>query len=351
LIFLVMSFLGFSAETGTNLNNLAPEFFSLSITILILDALYRYRADQQDKKRIMKQLASYINDSALDAWRIAGDLGWTSSGVLNNIDLSGANLSGIVLVNALLNGVNLTGANLSKSNLGAAFYAKGASETSVAWSESDTKAASLIKAEMKAVNLEGSSLFRTNLEGADLWGANLRNADMYETNLKETNLMYADFTGSMLTNVNFDGAKYNSGTVWPKDFHIPEKAVDIDKIVCLIACPDNIQALEGVKLARQHGLFDDRIYFQNSSFIGANLEKANLSHTLLFSIDFSKANLTFANFEESDLRACNLQGANLLGACLRGAKFKLTEYDSETIWPEGFDPRKTDAVYVELKLT
>lgn len=42
-----------------------------------------------------------------------------------------------------------------------------------------------------------------------------------------------------------------------------------------------------------------------------------------------------------------LQGANLVGTNLQGAKLEGAEYDTNTIFPEGFDPAKNGPTFQE----
>ena len=61
----------------------------------------------------------------------------------------------------------------------------------------------------------------------------------------------------------------------------------------------------------------------SGGLIGADLRGSNLN----------AANLSLAYLSEANLENANLSEAHLDGADLRGAK-----YNSETMWPEGFDP-------------
>jgi hypothetical protein len=58
--------------------------------------------------------------------------------------------------------------------------------------------------------------------------------------------------------------------------------------------------------------------------------------------DLAGAFLSDADLSDTDLRGVDLRGADLDGAWLRGAR-----YDAETRWPEGFDPKKRGAAFVE----
>ena len=101
----------------------------------------------------------------------------------NDVDMSGALLSGANLSYADLHGALLSGANLRYVNLHGA-------------------------------NLSKANLSEANLLYADLHDANLRYADLSEANLSEANLLYADLceadlSGADLSGANLHGANLN----------------------------------------------------------------------------------------------------------------------------------------------
>ena len=79
----------------------------------------------------------------------------------------------------------------------------------------------------------------------------------------------------------------------------------------------------------------------------ANLTDANLDSADLRGADLHNANLKGADLREADLREANLFGANLGRADLRVANLSDATYNTETMWPEGFDPVAAGAVLVE----
>lgn len=113
---------------------------------------------------------------------------------------------------------------------------------------------------------------------------------------------------------------------------------------------------------------------RHKSWSGTRLEGADLSHVSAEGIVLQRANLKWAtihraNLDRSDLRGACLQYADLLGSILqnvdlrsanlrnarleavdfRGARLSGADvngsiYDSNTRWPEGFDPQKHGAV-------
>ena len=70
--------------------------------------------------------------------------------------------------------------------------------------------------------------------------------------------------------------------------------------------------------------------------IGADLSRADLRYA-----DLSNAYLSFAYLSNADLSNADLRDANLYGAYVRDDK-----YNSETKFPEGFNPEEHDMIKV-----
>jgi len=91
---------------------------------------------------------------------------WREENPDESIDLSEADLRGIVLAKVNLKGANLKQAKLQFSNLAGA--------------------------SMEGANLEQARLQEVNLQGAQLENANLKKCNLMESNLQSTNLQNAD---------------------------------------------------------------------------------------------------------------------------------------------------------------
>ena len=76
----------------------------------------------------------------------------------------------------------------------------------------------------------------------------------------------------------------------------------------------------------------------------ANLRRASLRGTDLNGADLRHADLTGADLTGADLRGAQLAGANLRHADLVPFAMHRATYDTETIWPRGFDPVAHGAV-------
>ena len=77
---------------------------------------------------------------------------------------------------------------------------------------------------------------------------------------------------------------------------------------------------------------------------GAFLRRANLFGADLSWSHLSEADLSGANLGEADLSGTNLGEADLSGAELFGAVLRWAKYDSQTIWPYGFDYINSGAI-------
>jgi len=99
----------------------------------------------------------------------------------------------------------------------------------------------------------------------------------------------------------------------------------------------------------------DRASLRRAKLGGAILNRSSLKGTVLSGADLRDSDLRGADLNGADLRACDrtskviptqlagakLHGANLTNAKLDGADLTLVEYDGDTTWPAGFDPKQS----------
>ena len=55
-------------------------------------------------------------------------------------------------------------------------------------------------------------------------------------------------------------------------------------------------------------------------------------------------NLKNAKFVQTNLKGADVRNSDLREVHLSGANFKDSIYNEQTIWPEGFDPKKAGAI-------
>ncbi len=101
------------------------------------------------------------------------------------INLSGANLSHANLRGKTINGVNLANANLSGANLTGAKF---------------------VGASLKAAHLDNAQLDKTTFDKCDLSGASIQRASVISASFTSANLERTDFSNSNLTGSNFSYA-------------------------------------------------------------------------------------------------------------------------------------------------
>ena len=129
---------------------------------------------------------------------------------MDSINLSGANLSKVVLGYANLIEANLSEANLSEADL------IGATLTSAILSGADLSMAKCIsavfadanfsKTNLNGVNFNFANLSKVNLHGANLSGAFLNGANLMGTDLSEANLTAAELRAANVSYANLNGA-------------------------------------------------------------------------------------------------------------------------------------------------
>ena len=182
---------GIIEQDGVNIlpgSNLDKALICLEILRSLLAIIER---EKEQKRR--KKVTIDLNEVDLSGV----DLSWSNLTEvdLTGHDLSGADLSGANLSRSNLTGVDLSGANLSGTNL-----------TEVL----------LAGVDLSGANLSGTNLRRSDLAGADLSGADLSGADLIEVNLTGADLSDADLSeanlfGAFLTGVDLSEAKTTFG--------------------------------------------------------------------------------------------------------------------------------------------
>ncbi|MBD1872027.1 pentapeptide repeat-containing protein [Nodosilinea sp. FACHB-131] len=250
------------------------------------------------------------------------------SGNLNQVDLSGTNLSYIiespdaftmVLEQQNLAGITwrnavLSGARMRKAKLFDA-GADGHEDTFDDWttdfSGSDLTEVSLVAAHLRYTVFRNTSLLRANLSNsfatyADFSGANASSAwfiaaDVSHGKFDRTSLVGADLTDANLTQTSLVDARlrqaYLAGAT-----------------------------LTSADLTRAD-LADANL--SEANLTSANLRQANITHSSLQGADLSQANLEGANLEGANLEGAVLAKANLAGVNLAGARFFTPERSQE----------------------
>jgi len=157
-------------------SNAGTELISIALTVLIIDQLYQRRAGREEIKRLLREVSSKDNATALRAVEELRDRGLIAKGILAGADLKYANLEDVILADADLSGAYLTFANLDEADL-------------------------------RNVNLSGAILRQCNLQRALLLNANLTDAKLLEADLRNANLNGAILKGANLAGATLEGAR------------------------------------------------------------------------------------------------------------------------------------------------
>jgi uncharacterized protein YjbI with pentapeptide repeats len=187
--------------------NLGTELIGLAVTVLIIDSLYRQLQENQVKAKLIRDLSTTDNVSALKAVRELKENGWLSDGTLRGADLSTANLQGAHLVKAKLDGARLQGANF-----------KGSILISV----------SMKGADLRNIDLDESIILDSNFSEVDLWAGKFNNSKLGKVNFEKSHLVGVSFKGAKIKDCNFQESRYGLSTRWPEAFD-PKAVGAIDR--------------------------------------------------------------------------------------------------------------------------
>jgi uncharacterized protein YjbI with pentapeptide repeats len=190
----------FATDAGYG-TNLYTEALGVLVTIAVLDRFARQREIDQLKQRLVREVGSRDNSTAVSAIDWMRHEGWLEgeNGLLKGADLSRANLENADFGNK----ANLEGANLQETNL------SGVKLPEANLTNANLQQANLTSSELQKINLTNGKLLKANLTEANLTIANLRQA-----NLCKANLTGAELVGANLANVNLSLAELESSELF-----------------------------------------------------------------------------------------------------------------------------------------
>lgn len=274
------------------LTNLFTEGLSIAITVGIIEYIRRRNAENELKKRLIRQAGSVNHQIAINAIEELRENQWLTTDDPEQL-LVGANMFKAKLMDALLVKANLEGANLFNANL------------------------------------SGAWLFNANLSGAHLQGVNLEGAILGEANLSEAYLLNANLSGAYLEVANLSGARLQEAN--------------------LSGAALSLANLSGAWLERANL---SEAWLEGANLSGAWLVDTNLSGTSLWDTNLTEANLFRANLEGSLLWRPNLKGGGLSVANLKGAILEGATLPDGTPYSDDVDlGRFTDGNHPDFKAT
>ncbi len=187
--------------------NLATELMGGVLTFFVFQFVLDKRDEDSLKARLIREMGSSDNATALRAVEELRAHGWLYDGSLIGADLDSANLE-----NVNLEKVNLLSSWLAYANL----------------QDAKLMNANLQKADMRGANLQNANLINANLQNANLWGANLQMAGLTDANLNKANLEHSNLQEARLGDANLQNVNLRE-TVFDEKTELPDSKLVEDE--------------------------------------------------------------------------------------------------------------------------
>ncbi len=287
---------------------------------------------------------------------------------LDNLDLTGIDLSECVLTgaflrNSILEKANLAGADLSGADLKDAILTdadmskckmtgadlSGVSASRIKAKEADLTSAGFQMADLSKADLSGAILTKAMLEEADLEGACLKGslchkvsgnnvrftgADLSDVDMTDSILVKADLRESIINKTIFNGADLKEA-----DFS-GAKGGGISfaraKMVGTRAGEDTVLKRTGFTNADLTASSWQDCSFEECSFVDAVLDDALFVKCRFDGSNFSNASAKRSCFDYSDLSNTNMTGVNLFNASLRKAVLVRSDLSNSNLFSVEF---------------
>lgn len=180
----------YPGRIGDVLLNLGTEMIGIVITVAIINRIYDQGTKEALKAKLIRQMGSQDNASALQAVTELDAHGWVQDGSLTKQSFYKANLSEAHLNNALLEECVFTETNFQKTAL---------------------FGANLRGARFQGTNLSEARLVRADLQGAYFFNSIVENTIMQRINLKETSISDEQLASvlSLMAATMPNGERYN----------------------------------------------------------------------------------------------------------------------------------------------
>ncbi|WP_434524140.1 pentapeptide repeat-containing protein [Photorhabdus asymbiotica] len=219
--------------------------------------------------------------------------GCKSSGgqpVLNRLKAPGANFSGALLPSVIMENADLSQANLVN------------------------------------VDLSGASLASCNFTGAIMTLVNLQNTTLQTSNFSQATLVGTDFTGANINHVNFSGANLTNARLSLTTGYSQLNLSDSTLLATVLTGMDLVDATITAKTnftqAQMDGVNLSKQKLDQVVFLMASMKKVNLDYTSLNGAVLVGANLAGATvLGNVSLVGANLSNASLANVDLTGAQF------------------------------
>jgi uncharacterized protein YjbI with pentapeptide repeats len=207
----------------------------------------------------------------------------------------------------------------------------------------DLSGAQLTGVDFSYIELKNADLSRANLQDTDFSYAKLVNIDFRGADLSNSNFRYAklincDLSGAMIDNVNFEHTDFKAGTKtstldfstantkWAKfqNANMPNdiQQTQVTTPVTQRAINPNLNQFEGTPKERDYSYTN----LNSLKFVGKDLRQANYRYAKLNNFDFSNADLRGADFSNANLKNVKFTGANLEGANFTYSDLQETDF-------------------------
>ncbi|MCW7760679.1 pentapeptide repeat-containing protein [Photorhabdus luminescens] len=219
--------------------------------------------------------------------------GCKSSGgqpVLNRLKAPGANFSGALLPSVIMENADLSQANLVN------------------------------------VDLSGASLASCNFTGAIMTLVNLQNTTLQTSNFSQATLVGTDFTGANINHVNFSGANLTNAwlslTTGYSQLNLSDSTLLATVLTGMDLVDATITAKTNFTQAQMDGVNLSKQKLDQVIFLMASMKKVNLDNTSLNGAVLVGANLAGSTvLGNASLVGANLSNASLENVNLTGAQF------------------------------
>lgn len=286
---------------------------------------------------------------------------------LERADLSGSNLKSASLFSCDFRLANLTYADLSRADLRGSLF-NGADLSNANLSEADMREGLVMRKEKNGeltsvthaplatssceTNFRGATLSKAKMGGiiaiaADFSDAIMREVKMVRAHLKQANLSGADLTNSDLSGANLEGACLKGANLsGASTFGMDTRGADMSEILVEPKKPDPDTARRIKTMLESHilwrksmggegepGVFDDLDLRSAIVLAGQPLTAFRAKNSVLYGMDLSAAELQGANLANSDMRLVDLQNSDLRGVNLSGANLRRAKFNGANLRP------------------
>lgn len=245
----------------------------------------------------------------------------TLSQLYSTASYKAKNLSGVILDELDLSNGNFSGVNLTSAGLWHAILA-----------DANFTNANLSSADLSYATLTNVGFTNANLAGAWLHDATSANADFTDASLVNTYLADADFTDADFTRANLTSASLLSATLTGADFTdavIIGAHFDYSNLTL-----SQLRSTASYKEKNLSGVGLSKLDLSNENFSDFNLSSAYLSSATLMNVDFTRADLSSAYLGYTTLTNADFTDAVIIGADFYSSDLTLSQLRSTASYKE-----------------